>query len=553
MDQQPEGRQNPESQTQTETNATPSEQTTVETTPPGTGQVDLPPEKPRRNRKWQVWTFVTIIATVAIGFASWWFLIRDSDNKDTTAETAEKQSVELVRVGGFGAEFNLFYPADEVTFGTTLDMNLQIYEGLVQYEDETKIVPAVASDWFNPDDTTWVFNLKQDVKFHSGRTVTAADVAASIDLLKQTDGYLRDLYTSTIESATVVDEDTVRIITNGPDPLLLNRLAFIFIVDTATEKTGEFYPGTGPFIVNPEVEPEPTHTELVAFDDFHGGQPLTRAIHFYGYEDEDEMVADLKSDELDIAGPLTQENISQLQGNGLNALEFNAGNVYHFGLNSRVADSPLSKKEVREALYLAIDPQPFIEIRGLKAEVFDQIVTENIPGHNPTITRPQRNVERAKQLLASAGYPDGFDLEFTYFVPPAKAFGDELTRQLEPIGVRVTSVEKSPTEQLADTTQMYLLSLGSDLLDGRDVFAAAFQTNHYQNNELDTVLAEVDTTLDQAKRLELLQQASKIAMDDVGWLPLFIALNQWAVSDNLVLNRDINSSGFGVYFWQAYQ
>ena len=123
-----------------------------------------------------------------------------------------------------------------------------IYEGLVAFDKEMRLVPALAVSWSVSDDRTWLIHLRQHVRFHDGRMLTASDVKFTLDRAHAdpASGYKGQL--STVKEVEVVGEATVRLRTVGPDPLLLNRLAYILILPSG-RPAGDYLTrpiGTGP-------------------------------------------------------------------------------------------------------------------------------------------------------------------------------------------------------------------------------------------------------------------------------------------------------------------
>ena len=193
----------------------------------------------------------------------------------------------------------------------------QLFEGLVGYQDQIKIKPMLATSWSNPDDSTWVFNLRHNVKFHSGRTMTADDVKYSLDyaVAHQGDnGSATQLaLASSINSVKVLNPYQVQITTNGPDAVLLNRLAALYVVDSKA-KLGDPNAGTGPYMIKPgTIKPNASALDLVAVNNYWGGHVYTRAVHFQEDATEDQMTKDAAAGKLDIAGDFNDKQVAQVK------------------------------------------------------------------------------------------------------------------------------------------------------------------------------------------------------------------------------------------------
>ena len=127
-------------------------------------------------------------------------------------------------------------PGDSLTLdphaqneGPTHMVSRQVYEGLVTPGINMEILPQLAESWVATSDDTWVFNLRRGVTFHDGSSLTAGDVAFSINRAKTAPSDMVDLIKS-IKSATAIDDHTVEVITDGPNPILLNQLTQIFVM-----------------------------------------------------------------------------------------------------------------------------------------------------------------------------------------------------------------------------------------------------------------------------------------------------------------------------------
>jgi peptide/nickel transport system substrate-binding protein len=126
--------------------------------------------------------------------------------------------------------FNGFYPWVGFINQQTLSINANIFNSLVEFGERYQIIPALAESWNNPNDLTWRFFLRKDVKFHNGDNFSADDVTYSIELIKGDKNNTLYSYLTMIREVSIVDDFTVDIVTVEPYPLLLNELVNIFIV-----------------------------------------------------------------------------------------------------------------------------------------------------------------------------------------------------------------------------------------------------------------------------------------------------------------------------------
>ena len=159
-----------------------------------------------------------------------------------------------------------------------MEVNFNIYDGLVDFDENYSITPRLATSWNNPNKNIWRFNLREDVKFHNGYFFTADDVKFSIDYIKNNNSnVLKDLISS-IKEVNVLDNKTVDIITYGTNPILLNKLVDIPIISKKYfESIDHPNPiGTGAYKLIDYVEND--IIKLEKFDNYHPPQ-IQKLVH----------------------------------------------------------------------------------------------------------------------------------------------------------------------------------------------------------------------------------------------------------------------------------
>lgn len=521
------------------------------------------PAKPKKNMtKWLI-----IFALVLIGAATaWYFMIHKSNNEAplaTTTQSIVKNEIPVVRYGTQELPLNTFYPARDVS-AIAADINNQIFESLVTFQNVNQIVPLLATKWTNPDSKTWVFDIRQNVKFHTDRVMTAEDVKKSIDYaVAQKDAGNFGLYNPTIASVEVLNATQVKITTKDPDPLLLNRLIGIQIFDTTSGKTNDPVNGTGAYQVKAGTTPAEKDLQLVAFDDYHQGKPLVREVHYIGFDNEDTQVAAALKGDIDITNDVSDDGLAKLDAN---FSRFDIAPIYvtFVGFSTMKLATPVAKLPVRQALQLSIDQANVIKVAGVRADPATQAVPSSIPGYNPDIKVPTRDLVKAKQLLTDAGYPKGVTLTYVY-ADIQSPYWDEIVKEAAEAGITLkgTKIEIGSAADLltAAKTNKYDLwayTYGSDLQDLSDVVASLFQksttiSGGYDNPAVDKALAEANLVIDPAKRLVQLQSISKTLMDDTAIVPIRSRLYTYTVPKDWVLKEDTTTGDIGVYFWKVYQ
>lgn len=473
------------------------------------------------------------------------------------ASSVTKHDIPLLRIGYTDGYSYTTYPhmrSDDMP----VEVNMQMFEGLTAYRDKSVIVPDLATSWTNPDQTTWIFKLRHGVKFHTGHIMTARQVVASLSL-KGTD--FADSYGSTIKTVTAVDDYTVKITTDGPDPLLAGKLARLWIFDTDSGKTDDSMNGTGPYMVKPGTTPSASLIDLVAFNDYHGGKPHVQELNYISYDGDtatQDILAAAKAGKLDMIDFQGMTNIATAEKAGL-TLRQQQTDYVAFLIPNTLRQGPLQKLAVRQAIYQALDPAALLKAKGLTGTSASQLVPPSVPGYNPDVTRPKNDPQHSKQLLAQAGYPNGVTLTFTYFAP-VQALAEEVQKELAPAGITLkldpqTDLKAMIHKAVGGQTDLYYQSFGSDLIDSSDVMSAlVIDTNTYKNPQLDTLYNQLSVTMDSAKRLQLMQQANKMIMDDMAVIPMYVPDSAyfWLQKPNIHAPQQMMTGMMGTYFWQAY-
>ncbi len=494
-----------------------------------------------------------ILLVLAVGVVVGGLLYNKHQTNQQAAKVAKQnKDIALLKVGVQSAAYGSLYPDMSAnSYGYLI--NAQMFEGLVRYEGKSKLVPALASDWTNPDSKTWLFTVKKGIKFHDGHTLAASDVKYSLDKVIASDSDLAQIFASTIQSADVVGNNQVRITTKQPDPTLLNRLAFLYIIDANLPKGDEpSQAGTGPYEIKPGSTPTDSSVQMVAFDSYSGGRPTTLALNFGSEKDGASLVKAYQAGKYNIAGaiPLKDAKLP-----GFTQFISSEPEVYFIGFNS-VKPGPLQNKLVREAFRYAVDPVAVGTAGGNRVTALSQLIPPSIPGFNPAITPHKRDVSKAKQLLAQAGYPQGLSLRFS--TNDQQATITELANQLKQANITLAIDRHSAFDEFINyfsTGQADVFSIiySSDTLDGLDIYNTTLSSANYNNPNLMDLFDQASLTVDPAKRLKLLQDAAVIIDKDVAVIPFSTRDNVWLMDKNYVIQQDMPSSYLSVYFSKVYQ
>ncbi len=295
----------------------------------------------------------------------------------------------------------------------TREVLFNVFEGLVKPNSNGDLIPAVASDYnINESGTVYTFTLRDNVKFHNGATVTAEDVKASLDKCAGTEsGEPLVAAFSNVKAVNIVDNKTIEIELAESDTDFLPNLTAAIVpanhLDCSTEPIG-----TGPYKYVSRSPQE--NIVLESFDDYWGEKAKIKNITLKIVADADTIVMNLEGGSVDLMARLTNEQASQLSSDKFDIEEGTMNLVQALYLNNAV--EPFNDVKVRQALCYALDVQDVMDFvsdgKGTEvgSSMFPAFGKYFMKELNDTYNT---DVEKAKALLAEAGYPDGFEFTIT--------------------------------------------------------------------------------------------------------------------------------------------
>ncbi len=451
-----------------------------------------------------------------------------------------------------------------------------VYDPLVRRNKELALEPALATSWEIIEPTRWRFKLRQEVKFHEGQPFNADDVVATITRAIDPGSRYRENLAA-IVGVEKVDDYTVDIILRGPYPLLLNDLAGVYVLSKpwleehdalkpGNTSTGSITyaanhaNGTGPFKL---VSYEPDTRSVFAVNEAWWDKPqhnLT-GIEFRPIASDATRVASLLSGELDLIAPVPLQDIDRINGtDGLKVAEGPSLRVIYFGFNYRPelhaapgAPNPLLDVKVRKALWHALDLDTIQKrlMRG-KARVTGLLVGPEVTGYDKAMdTTLDFDVEKAKALLAEAGYPEGFKVGLA--CTNDRYVADEqiclaVASMWAKIGVQTNLNLESKTTYFPrmDKGEMDIYIQGWASLppmDGYSIIQSVLTTNDgnfggsnpngLSNPKIDELSRKIAVELDEAKRVEMIKEVFRITHDEALFLPLHQQPFPWAMSSKI--------------------
>ena len=391
-----------------------------------------------------------------------------------------------------------------------------------------QFIPSLATDWSaDAAGTAYTFNLRGDVTFHDGSPLTARDVAESIKLASETPGPLAALWKPV--SAEVVDDDTVVLNLERPMGALLSNLSTLEILPAGLIGNEDYWSapvGSGPFVFNafnPGQE-----LRLDANSDYWNGAPEAAHLVLRVIPEISSRLAALETGEIDATWSVPDDLLPELESNPDLTIEM-VPSLSSYVLWFNPSEGPLSDVRVRQAMWHAVDVEKLVSVLNPSSgKVAKAAITPEVFGYAPQ-TPYDYDPEKAKALLAEAGYPDGIETSVQFSKPEFRAFVDALISEWDKVGIRVKSDEKEHAVWLDDLLKlnwnMNFMAQGAstgdaDYLLGR-LYTCAAKRIGYCNADLDELLTKAGQSSDPKERIALYDQAQKLIFDEaVGIYPM---------------------------------
>lgn len=324
----------------------------------------------------------------------------------------------------------------------------QIYETLVVYDDDGKLIPWLAESWEYVDECTINFKIRKGVHFHNGDELKASDVVFTLNRLVK-DNTVAAMQVNKVDfDKTVVTGDyTFTLVTKEPYAIqiamLENPLCSIISERSYKESNGNFNEapiGTGPYKVVKYNSGD--SLVLEGFDDYWiKGQPYVKHVTLRYITDASSRVIEAESGGADIVYEITATNVDRVRDNkAINLVSAMGANTSYLYMNQ--AKKPFNDVRVREAIWLALDIDAAVDVAyGNFGERATGVISPGIDGRAPDLSSlfPKQDIEKAKKLLAEAGYADGFttSISCNSSDQQRKDFCEVVQAQLKKVGVTV--------------------------------------------------------------------------------------------------------------------
>ncbi|MBI1964229.1 MAG: ABC transporter substrate-binding protein [Candidatus Rokubacteria bacterium] len=438
---------------------------------------------------------------------------------------------------------------------------LNIYDTLLFRDTNLKIIPWLAESWKLVNPTTWEFKIRKGVKFHNGEDVDADAVKFSLDRIRGPElkgrqaGYFR-----LVTSVDVVDKHTVRVVTAKPYPTLENHLALRGHVMPPKHFRGrdkvfaDRNPvGSGPYRFVRWAKDEAI--ELEADPGWWGGAPKVKTLVFRPIPEHAVRVAALQAGEIDVAVNIPPHLIAVIEKHPrlyvskapsvrpifipLYTHQFDSANK-----PVGAVEGPTRDKRVRQAMLAALNVDEIVKtvLEGNAIRTATPLTSKHF-GFDRTLAPVKLDADRAKKLLADAGFPQGIDL--TLNSPDGRYLKDKevaeaVAGQLTRAGIRTRVKTHEWTTYLTQlvyphkANPMYLIGWGNTTWDADGTLFPLFRSGNPQSNyyspDFDGMIDEAQTSVDPKRRLELYARAQRLMLDDGAVLPLYQQMDIYGVN-----------------------
>jgi peptide/nickel transport system substrate-binding protein len=420
-----------------------------------------------------------------------------------------------------------------------------------------RVMPHLALSWKALDDVTWEVKLRQGVKFHDGSPFTARDVKATFDrVLDPTKKMTARGNHAKIKSVEVVDDHTAKFHTDGPYPLFVERLTAQamasekVIKEKGHEWMQEHPVGTGPYKL---VRWNRKQEHLLERNDaYWGPKPHYKFVRIRIIPEQATQIAELISGGVDIIKAVPPDQMDVINKSGqarTSASPILRTAMIQLDQAARSGPNPFTDKRVRQAANLSADMDGIIKhvLNGLG----DRVSTAVNPmafGYDPNLKPYKQDTAAAKKLLADAGYPNGVDITFNEGPPTVepglRQTSEAIVSDMTKAGFRVkrnyigdntvvvARIRENKAGPMFDFSWGYYSVFDADAIL-HDIFKCGEPYSYYCNKELDDLIIQGRSTLDQKRRADIYVKAQKVLYDDAGYLFKWGLRGVWGVSNRV--------------------
>ncbi len=504
-----------------------------------------------RRQKWIV-LFILLVVTSLVACAG-------DGEEDGAEEKATSDGGDLV-VDVASAPVSLDPHA--ANDGNSLYVMNAMYDTLVAWDTDLNLQPALAESLEQISDTVWEAKIREDVTFHDDTELNAEVVKANLDRVLDPDigsplAFLFDM----IEEVEVTDEYTVEITTAYPFSALPLHLAHpgghmislkSIEADYEAVENGkdpfasvdEHPVGTGYFKFDERSHGE--YVTLVKNEDYWGEEAHVDSVTFKVVPEDGTRLAELETGEAQITYPVNANDIEQINSSdGTSVMESDSASLSYIGINTE--KEPFDDVRVRQAISMAINKEEIIDgvTDGVALPAIGPLAP-TVQGYSDELEPIEFDVEKAKSLLAEAGYEDGFSADILTHDRTTSDLAEVAQAQLSEIGIDL-NIEMLETGAYLEVTgngdtDLYVGSWGTVTLDADYGLYPMFHSENggdpgnrsfFANDEVDDLLEQARKTTDEDERLDLYKEAQQIIIDEAPIVPVYHSVLLAGLSDEV--------------------
>jgi peptide/nickel transport system substrate-binding protein len=461
---------------------------------------------------------------------------------------------------------------------TTIAILMHSYEGLTRYGDKYQVEPALATKWTYITPTQVRFELRRGVKFHDGSPFTADDVIFTLGRIRQPQGTMQ-IYVTGIKEIKKIDDHTIDMMLDGPSPILLRNIIDFRIMSKAwaeknkTTNTQDYKAkddsyasrnvmGTGPFKIT-SWQPDQKITMVVNKDWWDTPRSNITEVSYLPIKSDPTRVAALLSGDVDLLTDMPPQDVDRLKSDArLKVVEGPEVRTIFFAMDEGSDElrgsnikgkNPFKDVRVREALSVAIDREAIKRtiMRGLSVPA-GIMVAPGVNGNTADIDVPVKaDADKARKLLAEAGYPDGFEVPLN--CPNNRYVNDEKVCQAvaamwAKVGIKA-KLMALPMAQHSLIFQkfeapLYMLGWGIATYDAQYFLQAIARTktsgadgnfnfSKVSDAKIDQLVDAMKAETDVPKRNALIREALLRVRDETLFIPLHHQIRPWAMRSNV--------------------
>ncbi len=479
----------------------------------------------------------------------------DSSSGNTgnnSGDTSKNEEVDTKVDIAINMDFSTMLPFSELRLGCDLVGRNLLYDSLTRYNfDTNEVEMRLAESYsFSEDGKDITFNLRKGVKFHNGEEMNADDVVFSFNYALSLDA----VPWRPMESIEKKDDYTVVIHMSSPYSNAIPYLNYLYVMsedyfnEVGADQYSEAPIGTGPYkFVSWEKSSKVTYT---AYEDYFRGKARIKDVTLYVMEDASSRSNALEAGDIDIAA-INASAVELLEGN--DSVTINDAYAVRWAYLQLSYKSEFgNNKALRKAIAYALDRDFIVEsaIGKYGATATGILFNAHAAGYTENVTKYDYDLEKAKQYMAEAGYPDGLDMGKLQTNSGASAVAEVIQSQLAKIGiiVELDIVENNAFTDICKSGDFDLIvTRGGAAVASCTSFKASFATganmnySYYDNATLNELFASAEAESDQTEYNKLCKQMLDILQEDLPAIPLYDWYDLMGSDSNLNV-----SAGFGI-------